>query len=223
MKQYVLDEPGARPQSALSEASPAGRRWRWAILLPAVGAAALVAVYSVVEGRPKPASRPAEDAVVPVYVAPTIVAEPSRAAATPEPAPAPPEPSPSRITHASGRYVVDLHAAAVGPTLAMLSEATHATVTGSDVLVSSPARITTSFVADTPLEAWKGVFGDVASFAMTCGHSSCAVRLVSLVDARSASLSSPPSTTPLSMSRPAATPPPAPRPLNEFGEPVPDN
>lgn len=223
MKQYVLDEPGARPQNALPAASPAGRRWRWAILLPAVGAAALVAVYSVVEGRPTPASRPAEAAVVPAYVASTIVAEPSRAAVTPMAAPVTLEPPPSRITHTGGRYVVDLHAAAVGPALAMLSEATHATVTGSDVLVSSPARITTSFVADSPLEAWKGVFGDVASFAMTCGHSSCAVRLVSLVDTRSASPSSPPLSTPLSTPRPTATPPLAPQPSNEPGEPMPDN
>ena len=189
MKQYVLDEPGARPPTAASP-EPARRGWRWAILLPAVAAVALVGLYSVVEGRPDPSTRPVEAAVVPAYVASTAVADPARAAAPPEIAPMAPgiapvaaQPLPSRITRTDGRYVVDLHSAAIGPALEMLSQATRTSVTGGDVVLHSPSRITRSFIADTPLEVWKGVFGDLASYALTCGHSTCAVRFVSLVGA----------------------------------------
>ena len=220
MKQYVLDEPGARaPTAALPE--PARRGWRWAILLPAVAAVALVGLYSVVEGRPEPSTRPVEAAVVPAYVASTAVAEPVRSAAPPVIAPVTPEPLPSRITRTDGRYVVDLHAAAIGPALAMLSEATRTTVTGSDVLARSASRITTSFVAATPLEAWKGVFGDVASYALTCGPSTCTLRFVSLVGApANASLSS----TPMQVPQPTSLAPPgAPSTVDATsGEPTPD-
>ena len=224
MKQYLLDEPGVRSLTEASSVSvpvpvAAGRGWRWAILLPALGAAALVAAYSVVEGRPWLASRPAEAVVVPAYVASTAVAEPIRVAVASVPATVPPEPPPSRITHAGGRYVVELHAAAIGPTLAMLSKATRATVTGGDVLVRSPSLITTSFVADSPLDAWKGVFGDLANFALTCGHSACAVRVVSLVGAPIAS-----SLTPLQTQQPLPMAPRGTPPTSDAGsEAMPDN
>jgi hypothetical protein len=220
MKQYVLDEPGARPPEETPAApSPARRRWRWPTLLAAVGAAALVASYSLVAGRSEPAPRPAATAVVPAYVAPTVIADPPVAVAAPAPAAMLPEPPASRITLADGRYVIDLHAAAIGPALAMLSEATRTTVTGSDLVTTSPTRLTTSFVADSPLEAWKGVFGDVASFAMSCGHLSCAVRFVSLVGARSDSLSS----TPSSPLQPTLMAPPGAPPSVESVEPVAEN
>ena len=87
MKQYVLDEPGARPPAeALPAPERSGRRWRWAIVLPAIGAIALVGVYSVVEGRPEPSARSVGAAVVPAYVASTAVAEPVRVVAPPGPA-----------------------------------------------------------------------------------------------------------------------------------------
>ena len=218
MKQYVLDEPGARPPEA-TPPSPARRRWRWPTLLAAVVAAALVAGYSFVEGRSEPAPRAIATAVVPAYVAPTVVADPPPAVAAPAPALALPEPPPSRVTRADGRYVIDLHAAAIGPALAMLSEATRTTVTGGDLVTTSPARLTTSFVADSPLEAWKGVFGDVASFAMSCGHSRCAVRFVSLVGSRSDSLSS----TPPSPLQPTSMAPPGAPPSVEPVEPAAEN
>ena len=113
-----------------------------------------------------------------------MASETPRPVAAAAPAAALVEAAPSRVTREKGRYVVDLHAAAIGPALSMLSEATHTTVTGGDVVATSPARITASFVAASPLEAWRGVFGDLASFAMTCGPSSCAVRFVSLAAAR---------------------------------------
>jgi hypothetical protein len=223
MKQYVLDEPGARPPEA-TPPSPARRRWRWPTLLAAVGAALLIAGYSLVEGRSEPAPHPIATAVVPAYVAPTVVADPLPAVVAPAPAPALPEALASRVTRADGRYVIDLHAAAIGPALAMLSEATRTTVTGADLVAMSPTRLTTSFVAASPLEAWKGVFGDIASFAMSCGHSSCAVRFVSLVGAGSGSLSSSSlSSTPSSPLQPTLMAPPGAPPLVESGEPMPDN
>ena len=161
-----------------------------------------------------------EAALVPVYVASTAVAEPVRAAAATAPAAMPAEPLPSRITRADGRYVVDLHAAAIGPVLAMLSEATRTSVTGSDVVTASPSRITTSFVADTPLEAWKGVFGDVASYALTCGRSACAVRFVSLVGVPATSSLSP---VPSQGRQPTATAPAGTPAVDGTGEPTTDN
>ncbi len=222
MKQYVLDEPGARPPAeALPAPEPSDRRWRWAIVLPAIGAIALVGVYSVVEGRPEPSARSVEAAVVPAYVASTAVAEPVRVVAPPEPATTPAELPPSRITRADGRYVVDLHSAGIGPVLAMLSEATRTTVTGSDIVTRSPSRITTSFVADTPLEAWKGVFGDIASYALTCGPSACAVRFVSLAGVPAASsLSAMPS---YALQPAARAPQGTPATADANGEPTPDN
>jgi hypothetical protein len=223
MKQYVLDEPGARASTpAPSEAVPGRVRWRWPIVLAAVSAVALVVAYSLVEHQPAPASSRVDAAVVPAYVASTVLApvqEPVAAALPAPPAPAP-EPAPSRVAREGGRYVIDLHSVAIGPAVAMLSDATRTSVTGADVVGASPARLTTSFVADSPLEAWKGVFGNVASFAMTCGHSSCAVRFVSLVGAPSiASLAS----TPVQALQPTSTAPAGSPATDESGQPVPDN
>lgn len=214
MKQYVLDEPGAPSPGEATPAPAAARgRWRWSLLLPAAGAAVLVAI---VAGRSEPPRQPVDAVAVPAYVAPIPASDPPRATAAAAPAPSPP---PSRVTRTDGRYVIELHAAAIGAALAMLSEATRTTVTGGDVVTASPSRITTSFVADSPLEAWKGVFGDVASFAMTCGHASCAVRFVSLVGARSGSLPS----TPASTLQPTSMAPPGAPPTVESGEPVAEN
>jgi hypothetical protein len=218
MKQYVLDEPGARPPGGASQApAAASSRWRWPIVLAGTAAVALVAAHSFVGGHPEPKPLALETAFVPTYVAPTA-SEAPRPVAAAAPAVAPVEAAPSRVTHEKGRYVVDLHAAAIGPALSMLSEATHATVTGGDVVAASPARITASFVAASPLEAWRGVFGDIASFAMTCGQSSCAVRFVSLVGERAFSLSS----TPLNPPQPAS-PAPAGAPESSESSEAPNN
>lgn len=218
MKQYVLDEPGARTLNAALVPAASRSRWRWPIVLAATAAVALVAAHSFGQGHPEPKPHPVVTAFVPAYIAP-VAGEPPRPIAAAEPA-APAESPPSRVTREKGRYVVDLHAAAIGPALSMLSEATHTTVTGGDLLSASPARITASFVAASPLDAWRGVFGDLASFAMTCGPSSCAVRFVSLVGDRTFSLSS----TPTNPTRPTSLAPPgAPDSAETSEPPVPDN
>ncbi len=230
MKQYVLDEPGMRPLHPEPPApEPARGRWRWPVVLAALAAAGLVAARSFVDRPPEAKPRPAEVASVPVYVAPVTADVPrpnaaTSAAASPVTLAIDP-PVPSRVTREKGRYVVDLHGAEVGPALAMLSEATHATVSGSDVLVASTARITASFVAASPLEAWKGVFGNVASFAMSCGPSTCAVRFVSLGGSGDASspLPSSPTTTAAPLQPALPAPPVAPPAIESSEQPMADN
>lgn len=88
---------------------------------------------------------------------------------------------PDRVVHEGGRYVIELQAAELAPTLAMLSSATKARVTGSDIFEGGPLRLTRSAVASSPREAWQAVFGDIANLTIVCSGSACDVRFISLV------------------------------------------
>jgi len=94
----------------------------------------------------------------------------------------PVEAVPSRIVRERGRYVIELHSAAIGPVLEMLTKATGATVRGSDVVLGNAARITRTVTTDSPLEAWQAVFGGVVNFAASCTRAACDVRFVRSAD-----------------------------------------
>jgi hypothetical protein len=142
--------------------------WRSLALLIVLESLALALLYVVLVGWP--ASSPA------MVESPVVLGAPLSSSAKTVPEPQPPtevvalEPElrPSSITREHGRYVIELHSAALGPALAMLVRATGATVRGEDVLAGNSARITTTVKADSPLEAWQAVFGGVVNFAASC-------------------------------------------------------
>jgi len=81
----------------------------------------------------------------------------------------------SRIAFERGRYVIDLRSTDIGPALAMLAQATNATVRGAEVLSRQPTQLSRSAVVATPAEAWQAVLGDVANFAISCAAKGCTV------------------------------------------------
>jgi hypothetical protein len=196
MKQYVLDFPApvAAPVEAPADDEPvapqARTSWRSiALLLVVVGSLALALLYVAPTGWP--ASNP-DIATIPTVDSALASAPQTEALRQPQP-PAevvaePVELPPSSITRVHGRYLIELHSAAVGPALALLSKATGATVRGEDVLAGNPARITRTVQTDSPLEAWQAVFGGVVNFAATCTRAACAVRFVPTADAVTTSI-----------------------------------
>jgi hypothetical protein len=184
MKEYVLDQlaPGEgelsppRPLDDGYVPPPARTSWRTIALLIVLETLALGLLYVVMIGFPAPTQASVESQTA--YVAP--IAPPAPVAPDPQ---APPvaevaPPPPSRISREHGRYLIDLHGAEVGSVLAMLTQATGATVRGADVLAGNASRITRTVETDSPLEAWQAVFGGVANFAATCNKAACAVRFV---------------------------------------------
>jgi hypothetical protein len=191
MKEYVLDYPPPAAADPLAQrvgeafVPPRARTpWRSLALLFVLESLALALLYVFLIGWPTSSPAIAESTSVaestPVAGAPLA----SFTQAVPEPQPPTevvalePELPPSSITREHGRYVIELHSAAVGPALAMLVRATGATVRGEDVLAGNSARITTTVKADSPLEAWQAVFGGVVNFAASCTRATCAVRFV---------------------------------------------
>ena len=184
MKEYVLDTPAALEPPTATAAVPADdyvppiapSSWpslMWLLLLEPI---ALALLYVALIGVPGRSEASLENA--PVYVAAFSFPKEAAAQAVSE-APALPE---SSITHKRGRYVVELHAAPVESALAMLSEVTGATVTGSAALAANSAPVTKVFETSSPVEAWQTVFGGVANFAIACNKVGCAVRFVAPAD-----------------------------------------
>jgi len=184
MKQYVLDDP-APPAAApaVDGAVPPRRRWPWRalLLLAVVEPLALGALYLALSADPGPVQRSAAwgPATIAAFeFAPAAQPRETDAAVAEEARPAA-----SRIAFERGKYVIDLRATDVGPALAMLTKATRATVHGGDVLLRDPTRLSRTAVATTPAEAWQAVFGDLASFAVSCTSRGCAVWVAALASA----------------------------------------
>ena len=181
MKQYVLDEPAPEPAAPAVEAGlPPRRRWPWRalLLLAVVEPLALGALYLALSADAGPVARSAQgEATTYGGFEPMPPARQREvAAALVDEA----RPEASRIAFERGRYVIDLRAADVAPALAMLAQATRATVHGGDVLLRDATRLSRTAVAATPAEAWQAVFGDVASFAVSCTPRGCAVWVAAL-------------------------------------------
>jgi hypothetical protein len=182
MREYVLDQlaPGEgelSPPPPLDDGyvpPPARTSWRTIALLIVLETLALGLLYVVMIGFPAPTQASVESQTASIApIAPAPVAPDPQAAPVAEVVP-----PPSRISREHGRYLIDLHGAEVGSVLAMLTQATGATVRGADVLAGNASRITRTVETDSPLEAWQAVFGGVANFAATCNKAACAVRFV---------------------------------------------
>jgi hypothetical protein len=206
MKEYVLDQAlsaelsppapiddGYRPSSARTS-------WRTIALLVVLEALALGLLYVALVGVPTPTQASVENPAA--YVAPIAPRSPIAPEPQAQPVAEVAAPLPSRISREHGRYVIDLHGAEVGPALAMLTQATGATVRGADVLAGNASRITRTVATDSALEAWQAVFGGVANFAATCSHGACDVRFVRSADSALAAMRALPQMA-------ARTPPPA--------------
>ncbi|HTJ06665.1 MAG TPA: hypothetical protein VL624_15085 [Caldimonas sp.] len=179
MKEYVLDEP-ASPAAPAAEGlphvpatlPPQPWPWRTLLVLAVVEPLALGALYLGLNADPHPRARAepsAGPATIAAFAFPSV---PGQAAAAPIAAGAAEE---SRIAFERGKYVIDLRSTDIGPALAMLAEATKATVHGADALAREPTQLSRSAVVATPAEAWQAVLGDVASFAISCSQKACAV------------------------------------------------
>ena len=182
MKQYVLDEP-ASPDATSSDSPPAPHAtlppqpwpWRALLVLAVVEPLALGALYLALNADAHPGVRsepPAGPATIAAFAFPTPPGQSATAAAAT--AAAAPDQE-SRIAFERGRYVIDLRSTDIGPALAMLAQATKATVHGADVLSRQPAQLSRSAVVATPAEAWQAVLGDVANFAISCTSKGCTV------------------------------------------------
>ena len=206
MKEYVLDYPApdgvpVSPVEAPELVAPPRRWWRsWRslALLIVLESIALALLYVALIGFP--AASPASAETVPVAAVGPVpsTATPVQAQAQQQARTQPPEEGdsssqaaaaadpveavPSRIVRERGRYVIELHSAAIGPVLEMLTKATGATVRGSDVVLGNAARITRTVTTDSPLEAWQAVFGGVVNFAASCTRAACDVRFVRSAD-----------------------------------------
>ena len=175
MKRYVLDEPAPEAPPPAVEAAPPRRAWPWRALLAlaVVEPLALGALYVALSGD---AMAPAQSASAePATIAAFAFAAPPHSPAGVAAVAGEGRPKASRIAFERGKYVIDLRAADVGPALAMLAEATRATVHGGDVLLREATTLSRAAVASTPAEAWQAVFGDVANFAVSCTARGCAV------------------------------------------------
>ena len=197
MKEYVLDEPSS-PDASPPDGVPAVQRptlppqpwpWRALLVLAIVEPLALGALYLALGADAHPRAR-AEPSTGPATIAAfAFPAQPGQtgAAATTT---ADASSGESRIAFERGRYVIDLRSTDIGPALAMLADATKATVRGADVLAREPRQLSRSAVVATPAEAWQAVLGDVANFAISCTQKGCAVFVaaVAKADARPATM-----------------------------------
>jgi len=197
MKEYVLDEPSS-PDASPPDGVPAVQRptlppqpwpWRALLVLAIVEPLALGALYLALGADAHPRAR-AEPSTGPATIAAfAFPAQPGQtgAAATTT---ADASSGESRIAFERGRYVIDLRSTDIGPALAMLADATKATVRGADALAREPRQLSRSAVVATPAEAWQAVLGDVANFAISCTQKGCAVFVaaVAKADARPATM-----------------------------------
>jgi hypothetical protein len=198
MKLYVLDE--SRPTDEVSVETPGRARSRRVMLVVGVLVPlALVLCYfhlgagaggdaegssaaSVsIDGSLAPAM-PAGTGGVSVAEQKPIAMAVSRA--EPEP-PGPASLASSSVTRRDGKYFVELNGVEASAALAMMSEATSMKVLGGDALLDHPLRITAKVVTASPVVAWQSVFGDVASFAISCPGKTCVVHIVSAASAAS--------------------------------------
>jgi hypothetical protein len=200
MKQYVLDEPVSPDATASDSPPPAPHAtlppqpwpWRALLVLAVVEPLALGALYLALDADAHPGGRseaPAGPATIAAFAFPappgqSIAGAAAAVVATEE----------SRIAFERGRYVIDLRSTDIGPALAMLAQATKATVHGADVLAREPTQLSRSAVVATPAEAWQAVLGDVANFAISCTSKGCTVFVTTVakgdatVDARASAL-----------------------------------
>ena len=197
MKEYVLDEPSS-PDASPPDGVPAVQRptlppqpwpWRALLVLAIVEPLALGTLYLALGADAHPRAR-AEPSTGPATIAAfAFPAQPGQtgAAATTT---ADASSGESRIAFERGRYVIDLRSTDIGPALAMLADATKATVRGADALAREPRQLSRSAVVATPAEAWQAVLGDVANFAISCTQKGCAVFVaaVAKADARPATM-----------------------------------
>ena len=194
MKQYVLElAPGPvgavrPPPLPAQEPGPRfrGSGWRTVALLVLIEPIALGGLYWALVGGPE-TSRAPGPGIAPVMAPPTprperavVRDEPATGA---EPAPVPASLPHARVTPSRGGYAIDLRSAAPGTAVALLAKATGAKVSGEQIFDGSAVRLTHQSVAPTVRDAWQAVFGDVASFAVSCPRGGCEVRFVSLVHA----------------------------------------
>ena len=197
MKQYVLDESPSADASSPEDVATVQRPtlppqpwpWRALLVLAIVEPLALGALYLALGADAHPRAR-AEPSTGPATIAAfAFPAQPGQtgAAATTT---ADASSGESRIAFERGRYVIDLRSTDIGPALAMLADATKATVRGADALAREPRQLSRSAVVATPAEAWQAVLGDVANFAISCTQKGCAVFVaaVAKADARPATM-----------------------------------
>ena len=194
MKQYVLDESPSADASSPEDVATVQRPtlppqpwpWRALLVLAIVEPLALGALYLALGADAHPRAR-AEPSTGPATIAafafPVQPGQTGAAATTTADASS----GESRIAFERGRYVIDLRSTDIGPALAMLADATKATVRGADALAREPRQLSRSAVVATPAEAWQAVLGDVANFAISCTQKGCAVFVTAVAkdDARS--------------------------------------
>ena len=190
MKEYVLDEPPS-PDASSPDGVPTVQRptlppqpwpWRALLVLAIVEPLALGTLYLALGADAHPRAR-AEPSTGPATIAAfALPAQPGQtgAAATTT---ADASSGESRIAFERGRYVIDLRSTDIGPALAMLADATKATVRGADALAREPRQLSRSAVVATPAEAWQAVRGDVANFAISCTQKGCAVFVAAVAKA----------------------------------------
>ena len=195
MKQYVLDESPSADASSPEDVATVQRPtlppqpWPWRALLVlaiveplALGAATRMRIG--IEREVEPAEPSTGPATIAAFALP---ATPGQGAAAAAGTAADAQDGESRIAFEHGKYVIHLRATDIGPALAMLADATKATVRGAEVLSRQPTQLSRSAVVATPAEAWQAVLGDVANFAISCTQKGCAVFVTAVAkdDARS--------------------------------------
>ena len=195
MKQYVLDESPSADASSPEDVATVQRPtlppqpwpWRALLVLAIVEPLALGGLYLALNADAHPRDR-AEPSTGPATIAafglPAAAGQGAAAAAVTA---ADAQDGESRIAFEHGKYVIHLRATDIGPALAMLADATKATVRGAEVLSRQPTQLSRSAVVATPAEAWQAVLGDVANFAISCTQKGCAVFVTAVAkdDARS--------------------------------------
>lgn len=182
MKQYVLDEqpspdaPSPEDGAMVQRPTLPPQPWPWRALLvlAVVEPLALGGLYLALNADAHPRAR-AEPQAGPATIAAFAFPTPPGQGATAVPLALDAGSEESRIAFEQGKYVIHLRSTDIGPALAMLAEATKATVRGADVLSRQPTQLSRSAVVATPAEAWQAVLGDVANFAISCTQKGCAV------------------------------------------------
>ena len=198
MKQYVLDESPSADASSPEDVATVQRPtlppqpwpWRALLVLAIVEPLALGGLYLALNADAHPRGR-AEPSTGPATIAAfALPATPGQGAAAAAGTAADAQDGESRIAFEHGKYVIHLRATDIGPALAMLADATKATVRGAEVLSRQPTQLSRSAVVATPAEAWQAVLGDVANFAISCTQKGCAVFVaaVAKADARPATM-----------------------------------
>jgi hypothetical protein len=184
MKEYVLDEPPS-PDASSPEGVPTVQRptlppqpwpWRALLVLAIVEPLALCGLYLALsaDAHPRALAEPAAGpATIAAFAFPAPPGQTGAGAAAATAADA--SSGGGRIAFERGKYVIDLRSTDIAPALAMLADATKATVHGANVLSREPMQLSRSAVVATPAEAWQAVLGDVANFAISCTQKGCAV------------------------------------------------